>query len=312
MDNLKYLVACAAVAYASLAWGDQVTYYYTDPQGTVLMTADAQGNVLSNTDRTPLGRLEGSNADGSRFAGHVDDPDTGLIYMQARFFDPDVGRFLSVDPVARIAGDLFAGNPYAYALNNPYSNTDPDGRSACPGQSPSICLRADVPAGAESRVSSRSVVVSDQVASAMVAGKSVVAVRRSDARVEKIGWVVPGSNGASKVVRADSVTTTSDAYKDTATAIPPADAQAVIHGHIDGRSNGVVSDTNGIGDFQAVKANLPNGVVSQGRVGVNELSNGLPQMRMLSGAMSTREQALTQDNLNRVLQTDFLNPEANQ
>lgn len=50
-----------------------------------------------------------------------------VALMQQRYYDPQIGRFLSVDPVAaRENGDNF--NRYAYAANNPYRFTDPDGR----------------------------------------------------------------------------------------------------------------------------------------------------------------------------------------
>jgi RHS repeat-associated protein len=58
----------------------------------------------------------------------VNDPDTGLVQMQQRYYDPLAGRFLSVDPVITDArtGDHF--NRYAYGGNNPYKYKDPDGR----------------------------------------------------------------------------------------------------------------------------------------------------------------------------------------
>jgi uncharacterized protein RhaS with RHS repeats len=55
-----------------------------------------------------------------------------MIYMQQRYYDPEIGRFLSSDSVAtRALGDNF--NRYWYANNNPYTNTDPDGRE-CDGR----------------------------------------------------------------------------------------------------------------------------------------------------------------------------------
>jgi uncharacterized protein RhaS with RHS repeats len=50
--------------------------------------------------------------------------------MQQRYYDPQIGRFLSVDPVTADGGDMRHFNRYAYAYNNPYSFSDPDGR--CP------------------------------------------------------------------------------------------------------------------------------------------------------------------------------------
>ena len=52
------------------------------------------------------------------------------IYMQARFYDPQVGRFLSTDPVEFGGGYAFAFNRYAYANNNPYRYVDPTGMSS--------------------------------------------------------------------------------------------------------------------------------------------------------------------------------------
>lgn len=126
-----------------------------------------------------------------------------------------------------------------------------------------------------------------------------------------MGLVVATADGGSKVVAATDTTMTAEAQRNTATATRLPGTQAVIHGHIDGHSDGVVSDRNGEGDSQAVdKNNLPNGVVSLGRVGVNELVNGVPQLRMLSGSMTAHEVQATQQNLNRVLQDNFLQPQA--
>jgi len=52
------------------------------------------------------------------------------VYMQQRYYDPVVGRFLSVDPVTAdsVTGSNF--NRYWYANNNPYRFTDPDGRQS--------------------------------------------------------------------------------------------------------------------------------------------------------------------------------------
>jgi uncharacterized protein RhaS with RHS repeats len=48
-----------------------------------------------------------------------------------RYYDPQIGRFLSVDPVTAYgSGDMRHFNRYVYAFNNPYKFTDPDGRSA--------------------------------------------------------------------------------------------------------------------------------------------------------------------------------------
>jgi len=62
----------------------------------------------------------------------VRDGATGLTYMQARHYDPELGRFLSNDPIGVSLGTPQSFNRYAYANNNPYRYVDPDGRIPIP------------------------------------------------------------------------------------------------------------------------------------------------------------------------------------
>jgi RHS repeat-associated protein len=110
-------------------------YYYTDPQGTVLAKADASGTIIATYDYAPYGTAVASMSpapNGPGYTGHLSDPDTGLVYMQARYYDPSMGRFLGVDPVEPATGNPFNFNRYAYASNNPIVNVDPDGRNDIP------------------------------------------------------------------------------------------------------------------------------------------------------------------------------------
>ncbi len=67
------------------------------------------------------------------FTGYEYDGDTGLSYMNARYYNGKIGRFVSQDPVFLAAAFNLADpqslNSYAYARNNPLVNIDPDGRS---------------------------------------------------------------------------------------------------------------------------------------------------------------------------------------
>jgi RHS repeat-associated protein len=58
---------------------------------------------------------------------HERDVQTGLDYRGARFFDSDLGRFLSVDPLADAPANI-GTSPYGYVWNNPLKFIDPDGR----------------------------------------------------------------------------------------------------------------------------------------------------------------------------------------
>ncbi len=133
--NMHKVIAHALVLLmlwlGGAAYAGTVTYVYTDAQGTPLAEADANGNITARFDYTPYGvsvPSMGPAPNGPGYTGHVNDPDTGLVYMQARYYDPAVGRFLSVDPVSPAPGNLFNFNRYDYTSNNPLNHTDPDGR----------------------------------------------------------------------------------------------------------------------------------------------------------------------------------------
>ncbi|MEZ2418490.1 RHS repeat-associated core domain-containing protein [Luteibacter sp. RCC_6_2] len=126
--GLLALIGHAASSDATEA----VTYYYSDPQGTVLAKADGSGNVIARSDYRPFGEVaSGISEAGPGFAAHMADSDSGLIYMQARYYDPLIARFLSTDPVAVGDGDTIGFGRYLYAANNPILNIDPDGRQSC-------------------------------------------------------------------------------------------------------------------------------------------------------------------------------------
>jgi RHS repeat-associated protein len=108
--------------------GDTVTYIHTDGLGSPVARSDSAGNVVSRTAYEPYGRTASGTTPTIGFTGHVNDADTGLVYMQQRYYDPVAGRFLSVDPVTTDASTGSSFNRYVYANNNPYRYIDPDGR----------------------------------------------------------------------------------------------------------------------------------------------------------------------------------------
>jgi len=113
----------------SFARAQTVEYIHTDALGSPVAVTDANGAVIERTVYEPYGAVINrplNNRPG--YTGHVEDAVTGLNYMQQRYYDPELGRFLSVDPIEAngLTGANF--NRYKYALNNPYKFTDPDGR----------------------------------------------------------------------------------------------------------------------------------------------------------------------------------------
>ncbi|TFZ44634.1 RHS repeat-associated core domain-containing protein [Stenotrophomonas maltophilia] len=106
-----------------------VTYIHTDALGSVVAETDEAGKVIKRYDYEPYGGVvDGPVMDGPGYTGHVSDAATGLSYMQQRYYDPQLGLFLSVDPVSPNNKPGSAFNRYRYAAGNPYRFVDPDGR----------------------------------------------------------------------------------------------------------------------------------------------------------------------------------------
>lgn len=121
----------AILAIASFAASAQtvVEYIHTDALGSPVAVTDANQSVIERTEYEPYGlQLNRAIHDGPGYAGHVSDEATGLSYMQQRYYDSGIGRFLSVDPVTADGGNGTNFNRYWYANNNPYKFIDPDGR----------------------------------------------------------------------------------------------------------------------------------------------------------------------------------------
>ncbi|MBI2471531.1 MAG: RHS repeat protein [Planctomycetes bacterium] len=107
--------------------GNAYYYHYNFTGNTVAMT-DTDGNIVNKYAYTPYGVLTGSEETVSnpfRYVGKYGamDDNTGLLYMRARYYSPDVGRFITKDPIG------FAGgvNLYGYAHDNPINHADPTG-----------------------------------------------------------------------------------------------------------------------------------------------------------------------------------------
>ncbi|MEP3889928.1 MAG: RHS repeat-associated core domain-containing protein, partial [Hellea sp.] len=114
------------------------TYLHPDHLGSPQAGTKGQGNPVAqygdvawNQHYTPFGEALISNAANDNqggFTGHIKDKATGLNYMQARYYDPKIGRFLSPDP-GTFLEKSYPGqfNRYAYTWNDPINANDPDG-----------------------------------------------------------------------------------------------------------------------------------------------------------------------------------------
>jgi RHS repeat-associated protein len=98
-------------------------YFVQDHLGSTRALTDAAGNVVEQQQYDSFGNSSGSSRTRYGHTGRERDPDTGLLYYRARFYDPQLGRFISEDPIG-LGGGI---NSFVYVNNNATNAKDPSG-----------------------------------------------------------------------------------------------------------------------------------------------------------------------------------------
>ena len=110
--------------YVRNAQGDVTGLVNASGTRVVTYTYDAWGNPLATTGSlaTTLGEQNPL-----RYRGYVYDTETGLYYLQSRYYNPGWGRFINADNQVSAGSDLIGMNLFAYCENNPCNYADPTG-----------------------------------------------------------------------------------------------------------------------------------------------------------------------------------------
>ncbi len=117
---------------------DQTRYLHKDALGSVDTITDSHGAIIARMGYTPFGQrraVNGQEIDQSfqrkltnrGYTGHEQIDNIGLIHMNARLYDPEIGRFLSADSYIQEPGLSQNFNRYIYVMNNPLKYNDPSG-----------------------------------------------------------------------------------------------------------------------------------------------------------------------------------------
>jgi len=104
-----------------------VLFYHPDHLGSSTLVTDINGAVVSELEYEPFGSLVDDSNERYTYTGQEQDVESGLMYYGARYYNPDLAKFVQADPVI---GDIYNPqdlNKYAYVRNNPYKYTDPEG-----------------------------------------------------------------------------------------------------------------------------------------------------------------------------------------
>ena len=113
-----------------------VFYYVTNSRGDVMAILDDSGNYCAVYEYDAWGNvLYASDCNDWIIAeynpllyrGYIYDWETGLYYLQSRYYDPEIGRFINADGLVSTGQGLTGNNMCAYCGNNPIIYSDPYG-----------------------------------------------------------------------------------------------------------------------------------------------------------------------------------------
>jgi RHS repeat-associated protein len=113
-----------------------VTYYYhVNGHGDVVALTDASGNVVAQYQYDAWGNILSktgalATANPYRYAGYYYDEETGLYYLMARYYDANMGRFITRDTFHGFENEPLSINQYVYTKNNPVIYVDINGHFA--------------------------------------------------------------------------------------------------------------------------------------------------------------------------------------
>ena len=122
------------IGFTRTANGTDTEYFYVkNLQGDILKVITATGTEAATYTYDAWGKLLTSTGDLAdinplRYRGYFYDTETGLYYLQSRYYDPEVSRFINPDAFATTDADgVLSANMFAYCENNPVNNDDPTG-----------------------------------------------------------------------------------------------------------------------------------------------------------------------------------------
>ncbi|WP_160680471.1 DNRLRE domain-containing protein [Clostridium sp. C8-1-8] len=111
-------------------------FYIRNAQGDIIGLIDKTGTQVVSYTYDTWGKvisIDGSLKDSVgvknpyRYRGYRYDSETGLYYLQSRYYNPEWGRFVNADTITGSTGELLTSNMFAYCRNNPVNMVDDDG-----------------------------------------------------------------------------------------------------------------------------------------------------------------------------------------
>ena len=111
--------------------GYTTQWLHRDHLKSVRVVTNSSGTPAEQSVYAIYGDRQGNNSDTKGYIGERHDPETGLIYLNARYYDPDLGLFIQPDWFEVTEAGV-GTNRYSYAFNDPINLTDPNGNACVP------------------------------------------------------------------------------------------------------------------------------------------------------------------------------------
>ena len=114
----------------AMKYNGTLYYYILNAQGDVVRIIDGSRNVVASYSYDPWGKIISSSGaltdvNPLRYRGYYYDTETGFYYLQSRYYDPELGRFINADSYASTdATGLLSANMFAYCENDPVNMVD--------------------------------------------------------------------------------------------------------------------------------------------------------------------------------------------
>ncbi len=127
-DQITKYVYANGMRIAKITSSGGVQYYLGDHLGSTRKVLDASRNTVFSTDYEPFGKPYAvTGTESYKYTMEKHDDPTGLVYLRARQYDPEIGRFVSADPVLGSLSSPQTLNRYTYVRNSPLKYVDPSG-----------------------------------------------------------------------------------------------------------------------------------------------------------------------------------------
>ena len=117
-----------------MTWGTNTIDFFYDANGAPY-AMKYNGTVVASYDYDPYGKVISAvgslaNINPLRYRGYVYDQETGFYYLQSRYYDPAIGRFINADSYASTGQGIIGHNMFAYCGNSPANFSDETGHVA--------------------------------------------------------------------------------------------------------------------------------------------------------------------------------------